>query len=72
MDEMKIQSKWLTKLVSKYLMRYIKKAFGYDVNIEIGSVYVSVDDDDMAHLHLEVNADVNKDDFEKILDEKMA
>lgn len=71
MDEMKIQSKWLTKLVSKYLMRYIKKAFGYDVNIEIGSVYVSVDDDDMAHLHLEVNADVNKDDFEKILDEKM-
>lgn len=72
MDEMKIQSKWLTKLVSKYLMRYIKKVFGYDVNIEIGSVYVSVDDDDMAHLHLEVNADVNKDDFEKILDEKMA
>ena len=71
MDEMKIQSKWLTKLVSKYLMRYIKKVFGYDVNIEIGSVYVSVDDDDMAHLHLEVNADVNKDDFEKILDEKM-
>lgn len=71
MDEMKIQSKWLTKLVSKYAMKAIKKSLGYDVTVDIGSIYVSVDDDDMAHLHLEVNADVNKDDLEKFIDEKI-
>lgn len=71
MDEMKIQSKWLTKLVSKYVMKAIKKSLGYDVTVDIGSIYVSVDDDDMAHLHLEVNADVNKDDLEKFIDEKI-
>lgn len=71
MDEMKIQSRWLTRLVSKYLMRYIKKQLGYDVYVDIGSVYVSVDDADMAHLHLEVNADVQKDDLEKFIDEKL-
>lgn len=71
MDEMKIRSKWLTRLVSKYIMRYIKKQLGYDVNVDIGSAYVSVDDDDMARLHLEVNADVNKDDLEKFIDEKL-
>lgn len=71
MDEMKIQSKWLTRLVSKYIMRYIKKQLGYDVHVDIGSVYVSVDDGDMAHLHLEVNADVRKNDLEKFIDEKL-
>jgi hypothetical protein len=71
MDEMKIRSKWLTKLVSKYVMKAIKKSLGYDVAVDIGSIYVSVDDDDMAHLHLEVNADVNKDDLEKFIDEKI-
>lgn len=71
MDEMKIKSDWMRKLVSKYIMRQIKKKTGYDVMVDIGQIYVSVDDGDTAHVHLEVNADMNKADLEKIADELM-
>lgn len=71
MDEMKIKSDWLRKLVSKYIMKQIKKKTGYDVKVDIGQIYVSVDDGDMAHVHLEVNADMNKADLEKIADDLM-
>lgn len=71
MDEMKIKSDWLRKLVSKYIMKQIKKKTGYDVAVDIGQIYVSVDDGDMAHVHLEVNADMNKADLEKIADDLM-
>lgn len=71
MDEMKIKSDWLRKLVSKYIMKQIKKKTGYDVSVDIGQIYVSVDDGDMAHVHLEVNADMNKADLEKIADDLM-
>lgn len=69
MDEMKIKSDFMRKLVSKYIMRKIKKSFGYDIKVDIGGIYVSVDDGDTAHLHLEVNADMNKSDLEKIVDD---
>lgn len=71
MDEMKIKSDWLRKLVSKYIMKQIKKKTGYDVMVDVGQIYVSVDDGDMAHVHLEVNADMNKADLEKIADDLM-
>lgn len=71
MDEMKIKSDWLRKLVSRYIMGLIKKKTGYDVKVDIGQIYVSVDDGDMAHVHLEVNADMNKADLEKIADDLM-
>ncbi|MBO7450707.1 MAG: CTP synthase [Clostridiales bacterium] len=71
MDEMKIKSDWLRKLVSKYIMKQIKKKTGYDVKVDIGQIYVSVDDGDQAHVHLEVNADMNKADLEKIADDLM-
>ena len=71
MDEMKIKSDWLRKLVSKCIMKQIKKKTGYDVKVDIGQIYVSVDDGDMAHVHLEVNADMNKADLEKIADDLM-
>ena len=71
MDEMKIKSDWLRKLVSRYIMKQIKKKTGYDVTVDIGQIYVSVDDGDMAHVHLEVNADMNKSDLEKIADDLM-
>lgn len=71
MDEMKIKSDWLRKLVSKYIMKQIKKKTGYDVAVDIGQIYVSVDDGDQAHVHLEVNADMNKADLEKIADDLM-
>lgn len=71
MDEMKIKSDWLRKLVSKYIMKQIKKKTGYDVMVDVGQIYVSVDDGDMAHVHIEVNADMNKADLEKIADDLM-
>lgn len=71
MDEMKIKSDWLRKLVSKYFMKQIKKKTGYDVMVDVGQIYVSVDDGDMAHVHIEVNADMNKADLEKIADDLM-
>lgn len=69
MDEVKIKSDWLRKLASRYVAKQIKKKTGYDIKVDIGGIYVSVDDGDMAHVRLEVNADMNKSDLEKIVDD---
>lgn len=69
MDKMEFKSDFSTKLISKYLSRQIKKKTGYDVKVKIDSVYLSVDDGDMAHLSINVNADLDKSDLEKIFDE---
>ena len=69
MDEMKFDSDFSTKLMSKYLKRQIKKKTGFDVDVKIGSVYLSVDDGDTAHISINVKADINKSDLEKIVDD---
>lgn len=66
MDEMKISSKFMRNLVAKLVKKTIKKKVGYDVDIQLNELTVTVTDG-TAHVHLSVDAELNKDELTKIL-----
>lgn len=66
MDEMKISSKFMRNLVAKLVKRAVKKKVGYEVDIQLNELTVTVTDG-TAHVHLNIDAEINKDEFTKIL-----
>ena len=64
MDEMRINSKFTRAIVSTLLKKVIKKKFGYDANIILNELAITIDDGN-AHAH--VSVDLGKEDFVKIL-----
>lgn len=66
MDEMKISSKFMRNLVAKLVKRAVKKKVGYEVDIQLNELTVTVTDG-TAHVHLSVDAELNKDELTKIL-----
>ncbi len=66
MDEMKIRSKFMKNLIGKLVKRAVKKKVGYEIDIQLNELAATVTDG-TAHLHLNVDAELNKDEFTKIL-----
>ena len=66
MDEMKIGSKFTTGILSKLITMLIRKKFGYDVELKLNEVNVTVIDG-KTHVHLDVDAELEKDELMKIL-----
>lgn len=66
MDEMKIKSKFTTMIVSKILKGVIKSKTGYDVNIQLNELQTSINDG-KTHIHLDVDAEINKEELMKLL-----
>lgn len=66
MDEMKIVSKFTTSMISKLLRMMLRKKLGYDVNIKLNEVTAKVDNG-KTHIHLDVDAELEKDELTKIL-----
>lgn len=66
MDEMKISSKFMRNLVAKLVKRAVKKKVGYEVDIQLNELTATVTDG-TAHVHLSVDAELNKDELTKIL-----
>lgn len=67
MDEMKLESKFTTGLVSKIVKRAIRKKLGYDVDIQLNGFRTTVIDE-KTHVHLDVDLDLNKDELNKLLE----
>ena len=63
MDEMKIGSKFTTSIISSLAIR---KKFGYDVKLNLNEVKATVVDG-KTHVHLDIDADLEKDELTKIL-----
>ncbi len=63
---MKIGSKFTTSIISKLASMVIKKKFGYDVKLNLNEVNATVVDG-KTHVHLDVDADLDKDELMKIL-----
>lgn len=63
---MKIVSKFTRGVLSKIVKTVIHKKFGYDVNIQLNDVNVTIMDG-KTHLHLDVDAEMDKDELIKIL-----
>ncbi len=66
MDEMKIESRFMTSIISKLITLAIRKKFGYDVKLNLNEVNATVIGG-KSHVHLDVDAELDKDELTKIL-----
>ena len=66
MDIMKITSKFTTSLLSKVVEMALSKKLGYKVDIQINDIEATIDNG-KAHVHVNIDAEVNSNDFTKII-----
>ncbi len=64
MDELKITSKIMTKIISKGIAMVIKKKLGYNVDIQVHEIRATVNDG-KAHVYLNAEGDVDVKEFKK-------
>lgn len=67
MDELKLESKAMTAIVSRIVKKTVKKKAGYDVDIQLNNLRTTVIDD-KTHVHLDVDLELGKEDLDKILE----
>ena len=70
MDEMKITSKFTTNIVSKIITKILKQKLGYNAELKLNAIRINLDDE-QAHIHLDVDADINKEELLKIISTNM-
>lgn len=68
MDELKLAltSKFMKGIVTKIVRKAIVKKFGYEVDIQINNIGIETVDGKVS-LHVDVDADVDKEEFVKIV-----
>lgn len=66
MDELKIVSQFTKSIISKIIRSFITKKIGGDIGISIQDINVSIDDD-KAKIHIDVNAEIDKNELKKII-----
>lgn len=70
MDEMKITSKFTTNIVSKIITKILKQKLGYNAELKLNAIKINLDDE-QAHIHLDVDADIGKEELLKIISTNM-
>lgn len=63
---MKIGSKFTRTIISKLIKTLLKKKVGYDVDIQLNDFTATIIDG-KAHVHMNVDAELEKDELIKIL-----
>lgn len=68
MDELKLclSTKFMKGMLAKLISKMIRKKYGYKVNIHIEEIKMEVIDG-RAKLHLNVDAELNSDEFKEIM-----
>ncbi len=66
MDEMRIVSKFTRGIISKAIKMIIHKKTGYNIDILLNETITTVSDG-KTHLHLDVDAELDKDELMSIL-----
>lgn len=66
MDEVRIVSKFTRNVISKLLKMTLHKKLGYNIDIQLNEVNATVADG-KTHVHLDVDAEFDKDELMKIL-----
>lgn len=66
MDEMKIVSGFTTTLVSKLLRFALRKKLGYDIHIQLNAIEATIKDG-KTHVHIDADAEMDKDELAKVL-----
>lgn len=68
MDEMKIKSKFMRGVIAKLVGRMVKRKVGYEVDIQLNEFAVTITDG-VGHVHVNVDAELNKDELMRLLGE---
>lgn len=66
MDEVKIVSKFTRSVISKLIKVVLHKKLGYNVDIQLNEANATITDG-KTHVHLDVDAELDKDELLKIL-----
>lgn len=66
MDEMRIVSKFTRGIISKAIKMVIHKKTGYNIDIQLNEAITTISDG-KTHLHLDIDAELNKDELMSIL-----
>ncbi len=66
MDEMKIVSKFTTNMISKLVKMVLRKKLGYNIDIQVNEIKTTITDG-KTHVHLDVDAELEKEELVKIL-----
>lgn len=67
MDELRVSSKVMNHLVSKFVRHKVKKCCGQTVNVSFNQIIATVKDGDKVRLHLELDADMEAGEFETMI-----
>lgn len=63
---MKIESKFMTGIVSKVIGMAVRQRLGYNVDIQLNEVRTTVIEG-KTHVHLDVDAELSKEELGKLL-----
>ena len=68
MDEMKLNlsTKFMRGVFAKLISRFIKKKYGYKVNIYFSEIKIDMIDGE-THIHMNADAEMGSDEFKKLL-----
>ena len=66
MDELRLSTKFMRGIVAKLLSKAISKKIGYDVSIQLNGLEAKGEDEQIS-IHADVDVNVNKDEFLKII-----
>lgn len=67
MDELRVSSKLMNSLISKFVRSKVKKCCGQTINMSFNQIVVTAKDGDKVRVHLELDADMDTADFEKMM-----
>lgn len=70
MDEMNIVSKFTTNMISKIVTKILKQKLGYNVEVKMNEIKISIDDG-KAHIHLNVDAEIDNSELTRIVKDSM-
>nr|DAZ55957.1 MAG TPA: hypothetical protein [Caudoviricetes sp.] len=63
---MKIESKFITGIVSKIAKKVVRDKLGYNIDIQLNGLRTTVIDD-KTHVHLDVDLELTKEELNKLL-----
>lgn len=67
MDELRVSSKLMNHLISRFVRHKVKKCCGQEINVAFNQIVASVKDGDKVKVHLELDADMSSAEFEKMI-----
>lgn len=63
---MKIESKWMTGLASKFIKKALYNKLGCNMDVQLNGFRTTVLDD-KTHVHLDVDLELTKDELNKLM-----